>query len=237
MKILLKSSINFFDIIDKYIHQKKILNFFKKKKCSLDSLIDVGSHKGLYTDLFAKNFKLKQIIMFEPQIKIYQFLKKKYKKNKKIIIFNKAVSNKNSIQILKLNHHDLTTTLSSFDSDNLYLKLKATLFGVKDMTYSNIKIKTIKLQDILKKNRLKKIDLLKIDTEGHELEVLKGLDKKIKIIKYILIEFHNDKIYLKYNPKKIHNYLIKKGFILEAQFKFPFTTWEDRIYLNKYENR
>ena len=30
MKILLKSSIIFFDIIDKFVHQKKILNFFLK---------------------------------------------------------------------------------------------------------------------------------------------------------------------------------------------------------------
>ena len=236
MKILLKSSINLFDIIDKHIHQKKILNFFKKKRLNLNSFIDVGSHKGLYTDLFVKNFKLRQIIMFEPQIKIYQFLIKKYKKNKKIQIYNKAVSNKKSVQILRLNHHDLTTTLSKLNNKNFYLKLKAILFGVKDMTYSNTKIKTIRLLDILKSKKLKKIDLLKIDTEGHELEVLEGLDKEIKNIKYILIEFHNDKIYLKYDPKKIHNYLTKKNFILEAKFKFPLTTWEDRIYLNKYEN-
>ena len=160
MKILLKSSINLFDIIDKHIHQKKILNFFKKKRLNLNSFIDVGSHKGLYTDLFVKNFKLRQIIMFEPQIKIYQFLIKKYKKNKKIKIYNKAVSNKKSIQILRLNHHDLTTTLSKLNNKNFYLKLKAILFGVKDMTYSNTKIKTIRLLDILKSKKLKKIDLL-----------------------------------------------------------------------------
>ena len=35
--------------------------------------------------------------------------------------------------------------------------------------------------------------------------------------------------------KKIHNLLLKNNFKLEARFKFPFTTWEDRIYLNKNE--
>ena len=82
-------------------------------------------------------------------------------------------------------------------------------------------------------NNIKKIDLAKIDTEGHEYEVLQGIQKNIKKIRYILIEFRSDKIYLSYNPKKIHNYLIKNDFVLENTYKFPFTTWEDRFYSNK----
>mgnify|MGYP001311801515 CR=1 FL=1 len=201
-------------------------------KIKIQNFIDVGSHKGLYTDLFMQNYKINKVLMFEPQIKIFNFLKKKYIKNKKIKILNYAVSNKNNFQNLQLNHHDLTTTLSKFNEDNLYLKIKALLFGVKKMTHQKIRIKTIKLDDVLKKS---KIDLLKIDTEGHELEVLEGLRKKIKNIKFILIEFHLDKIYLNYSPKKIHNCLLKNNFILKAKFKFPFTRWEDRIYFNNNE--
>ncbi len=237
MKIFLKSSIYFFDIIDKFIHQKRIINFFKKRKITINSFVDVGSHKGLYTDLFLQNYKIKKVMMFEPQVEIFNFIRKKYAKDKRIKIYNRAVSNKISLQSLKLNHHDLTTTLSVFNDSSFYLRLKAILFGVKKMTYKKVKIKTIKLDSIFKKSKINKIDLLKIDTEGHEFEVLEGLVKKIKNVKWILIEFHHDEIYLKYNPKKIHNYLLKNKFILESRFKFPFTTWEDRIYLNNNENR
>ncbi len=231
MKLVLQCSIIFFDIIDKYIHQKKILNHFRKKKIKIKNFIDVGSHKGTYSDLFLKNFDIKKAFLFEPQEKIYVFLKKKYKNNIRVKILNKAISNKNKIKTLRLNHHDLTTTLSKFNSNNLYLKLKSILFGVKEMTYNSVKIKTLKLDQFFSKNNIK-IDLLKIDTEGHELEVLKGAEKNINKVKYILIEFHNDKIYQKYNPLKIHSFLLKKNFKLEAKFKFPFTTWEDRIYIN-----
>ena len=231
MKLVLKSSIIFFDLIDKFIHQRKILNFFKKKQVEINYLIDVGSHKGTYTDLFVKNFNIKKAYLFEPQEKIYKFLRKKYRNNKNIRIFNRAISNKNIVKILRLNHHDLTTTLSKFNKNNLYLKLKSLIFGVKDMTYESIRIKTVKLDQFFKK-KTDKIDLLKIDTEGHELEVLFGLNNRINKVKFILIEFHNDKIYEKYNPIKIHNYLLKKNFKLETKFKFPFTTWEDRIYIN-----
>jgi len=105
------------------------------------------------------------------------------------------------------------------------------------MTYQKVKIKTVRLVDILKKNKISQVDLLKVDTEGHELEVLEGLKKKINQIQFILIEFHQDKIYLKYSPKKIHNHLLKNNFVLKAKFKFPFTRWEDRIYFNKNANK
>ena len=49
----------------------------------------------------------------------------------------------------------------------------------------------------------------------------------------MLIEFHNDKIYVSYDPKKLHNFLIKNDFELVKKLKFPFTTWEDRFYINK----
>ena len=35
------------------------------------------------------------------------------------------------------------------------------------------------------------------------------------------------------NAANVFNYLIKKNFVLQDTFKFPFTTWEDRFYLNK----
>ena len=235
MSLLKFIAIYFFDLIDKYIHQKKIVKFLKLSKIRIKIFVDVGAHKGLYTDLMNNNFIINKILMFEPQLKIFTLLKKKYKKQKKISIYNSALSNKNSIMSLNLNHHDLTSSLSELDRNNVYLKYKAKLFGTnsKNMVYKNIKIKTIKLYDVLSSRKINQIDLLKIDTEGHELQVLEGLKSKIGKVKCILIEFHNDRIYLNYSPKKIHSHLIKNNFILKESFKFPFTTWEDRVYLNK----
>ena len=101
------------------------------------------------------------------------------------------------------------------------------------MILKKTKVKTKKLSEIIKLNNTKKIDLAKIDTEGHEYEVLKGIQGSIKKIRFILIEFRSDKIYLSYNSKKIHNYLTKNNFELKKTYKFPFTTWEDRFYFNK----
>ena len=236
MKLIKILAIFFFDIVDKFFHQKKILFSLRKKIIKIDCFLDVGSHKGTYTDLVIKNFQVNKVLMFEPQKYIFKKIKKKYKNIKFIKIFNYAISNKNKMQKIYINKHDLTSSLKKIDETNSYLKYKAKLFtsnNYKSLIKETYIVKTIRLNDIVKKNRLEKINLLKIDTEGHELEVLLGLNKSIKYVQYILIEFHRDKIYFKYNPKKIHNYLIKNNFVLEDTFRFPFTYWEDRLYRNK----
>ncbi|MDA8822370.1 FkbM family methyltransferase [Candidatus Pelagibacter bacterium] len=236
MKLIKFFAILFFDIIDKFIHQKKILFSLRKKIIEIDYFIDVGAHKGTYTDLIIKNFRVKKALMFEPQKYIFKKIKNKYKHIKFIKIFNCAISSENKLQKIYINNHDLTSSLTKLDETNPYLKRKAKLF-VSNKNKSLIKetynIKTVRLNDVIKKNRIKKINLLKIDTEGHELEVLLGLNKSIKHTHFILIEFHRDKIYFNYNPRKIHNYLIKNNFVLEDTFRFPFTYWEDRLYKNK----
>ena len=167
--------------------------------------------------------------------KIFKYIKNKYKQKKNIKIFNSAISNKEKYQKIYINRHDLTSSLTKLDKKNTYLNLKAKLFGgnIHQMINEKYIVKCKTLSNIVKKNNIKLIDLLKIDTEGHELQVIQGLGKYINRVKYILIEFHNDNIYINYSSKKVHNYLIKNNFELKQRFKFPFTTWEDRIYLNK----
>lgn len=234
MKYLKNIAIFFFDILDFY-HQKKILKHLKKIDIKINCFFDVGAHKGLYTDLITKNFKVKKIYMFEPQSKIFSFIREKYKKKKQIKIFKYAVSNKNSLKFLNINKHDLTSSLNKINKKNIYLKFKSKLFGenIDGLIINRIEVKTIKLDDIIAKNKIKKIELLKIDTEGHEFEVLQGVKKNLKKIEILLIEFRRDQFYLNYNNKLIDTFLIKNNFSLFKKIMFPFTKWEDRIYLNK----
>tara|TARA_B100001059_G_scaffold235395_1_gene280840 strand:- start:4339 stop:5058 length:720 start_codon:yes stop_codon:yes gene_type:complete len=235
MKFLKDIAILFFDIIDKYIHQKKILKHLLKNSKNIGVFFDIGSHKGTYTDLVIENFKVKKVIMIEPQKSIYKFLKEKYKKKKKIKIYNLAISDKKKIMTMYINKHDLTSSLTQIDKKNRYLNFKARLFGgtINELIQKKNMVNSCKLSDIIKNNKVNKIDLLKIDTEGHELQVLKGTGSLLKKkVKYMLIEIHNSDIFLNYDSNKIHNYLTKNKFILMKKFKFPFTTWEDRVYKN-----
>ena len=89
--------------------------------------------------------------------KIFYFLKNKYKKNNKIIISNNAVSNLNTSRKLFINRHDVTSSLTILDSNNLYLKIKSILFGGKSMVINSYPVKTIKLKNFMKKIKLKLI--------------------------------------------------------------------------------
>ena len=72
-----------FDLIDKYIHQNNILKSLKKEKLDIKIFIDIGAHKGKYTDLILNNFNLKNVYLFEPQQKLLKFLRSKYRNCKK----------------------------------------------------------------------------------------------------------------------------------------------------------
>ena len=74
-------------------------------------------------------------------------------------------------------------------------------------------IKVAKLKEIINLNKQTKPILLKIDTQGYELEVLKG--SELKYVKYILIECSFIKFY-KNQPlfKEINKFLKKKNFYM-----------------------
>ena len=119
MKLIELFAILFFDIIDKFFHQKKILLSLRKKIIKIESFIDVGSHKGTYTDLIIKNFQVSKVLMFEPQKNIFKIIKKKYKGIKSIKIFNNAISNKKMLKQIYINRHDLTSSLTKIDETKI----------------------------------------------------------------------------------------------------------------------
>jgi FkbM family methyltransferase len=90
------------------------------------------------------------------------------------------------------------------------------------------KVTTETLNNILKEINVNKINFFSLDVEGHEEEVLKGLNLNIFDIDYILIETNNfDKInfmlknfnYILQEKLSFHDYLFKK-----TSFKNNFIT-------------
>ena len=77
MILLKKIAVIFFDLFDKYYHQKRILNFLKKNEVKVNFFLDVGAHLGTYTNLILMNNIYCKVMMFEPQVKIFKKLKKK----------------------------------------------------------------------------------------------------------------------------------------------------------------
>jgi FkbM family methyltransferase len=220
---------NFFNIIDIF-YQKRIINYIKFLE--LDTVIDVGAHKGEFLNYVLKMKNIKKIYSFEPQIEINQVLVKKFKNIKKIKIFNLALDKTISKKYIYINKLSSTSSLQTFNKKSFYLKFKNFLLGVKLNYVKKYKIRTNTIDNIFNNINLSKC-LLKIDTEGYEINVLKGSQKTLdNKIKYILIENQLNNQHKKLSKVNMFDYLKNKNFKILKKFTHPTLSFQD-ILLKK----
>ena len=119
--------LKFFD----FFHQKKILNFLKKKGFrKFEYIFDVGAHKGETINLFVKNFQVKEIYSFEPSLKSFNELKlnaqkiMKSNKNTKIFLENSALGKEESTIKLKQLEESSSSTINEINTNSKYFKKK-----------------------------------------------------------------------------------------------------------------
>ena len=221
--------------LEKNIHQKRISNFLQN--LSIKTIIDVGAHKGEFAQNALKIQGVNKVISFEPQKKIFEILKQKFKDNNKIILNNLALSEKVEKKMMKINKMTATSTLNhEMNNNSLYFKFKSFLLYQKNSIISEEEINTTTFDVFFNKEIFAKDTLLKIDTEGYELHVLKGSTQKIKEIKYVLIENQFSNMYKNVNFADCHQFLESKNFRLLKKFRFPTLHYEDRLYVNLHKN-
>ena len=228
----------FINLID-YKNKKKIVEFFKKKidKKKVITVVDIGAHKGETKDLFTKNFNTYSIYSFEPNKNLFNDLLKKYK-SKNIKIFNMGMGEKLEQRKLKIFKDTSSSTFNNINENTDYFKRKK-----KIMSFFLPEEKFLKEQQMVKicifseffdNEKLDKIDILKIDTEGYELNVLKGINElHFKNIKFIYFEHHYDlMIDKKYKFPDINELLKKNGFHMRYKLRMKFRKSFEYIYEN-----
>jgi len=153
------------------------LDLEKKFGFKIDTIFDVGANTGQTAIKFAEEFPNSKIYSFEPVKSTYSKLIRNVRNNEKTTCYNIAFGERNENKEIKL-HVTTNSQLNSLNYSNYGDS------GVKEI------IKVKKLDDFVESNGIKSIDLLKIDTEGYELNVLKGAYSFItnRRIKSILCE-------------------------------------------------
>ena len=159
-----------------------------------DLVIDCGANVGeLYLAFKEKKVNIRYVA-FEPDKEVFKSLEQNTKDGD-VGLYNVALSNKEGKQELYTDTEGANTSLSPFDSKSVN------------------QIKTITLDSL----ELKNIKLMKIEAEGHEPEVLSGMGKTLKNIKYISIDhsdergFDQDK-----TTVEVFNYLLRNNFEVVA---------------------
>jgi|688.fasta_scaffold07770_4 FkbM family methyltransferase len=168
--------------------EKSFLAKYLKKNGGV--LIDVGANQGNYSleaITVCPNIK---VFAFEPHPITFRSLYKNVESHENIFTVNKGMSWRKGVS--KLYDH--------FNKDgsshaSLFQDIITEFHGAELVACHEIELTTI--DDFLYAENINEIDLLKIDTEGNELEVLRGganaiKDRKIKAIQF---EFNVTNVY------------------------------------------
>lgn len=208
---LVKSNIIFYKIA--FVIKEKLLDnlFYEEDLNGIEllkisqnkSCIDVGANVGQSIEYFKNKFR--KVYAFEPNPKNYKFLKRKYKKNKNILIFDFALGNKTEKKILFIpfwRHLISLHHTASFYKNECYSTLKEFLNLKKSsITFKTAKVKVTEMNKFYFKN----ISFIKIDAEGYEKEILLGM-KRILKNKNITLLIENSSRSFNFCKKFLKNY-------------------------------
>tara|TARA_B100000579_G_scaffold324824_1_gene274589 strand:+ start:337 stop:1179 length:843 start_codon:yes stop_codon:yes gene_type:complete len=182
--------------------EKKFIESISK---DLKFCIDVGANVGKYTNLLLSETN-SQIISFEPLKEAFKELEKIEKEHpNRLKVFNHAIGERNTN--LELNFSDEKSEKATFSNDIEKLSFFDHEKNKKVMT-DIITLDSFFL-DKSSFTNINEIDLIKIDTEGFELEVIKGANDTIKnkCPKYIQLEFNWHQLFKNHSMYKFSQYL------------------------------
>jgi FkbM family methyltransferase len=199
-------------MLDKIREKGATMQIMKELKEGMN-VLEVGANKGYYVLIESKKIGDGKIYAFEPDIRNFKVLKKTVEFNKlqnQVSLFNCAVGNENKkVDIYLSNHHNWSNLVRPpWQNKN---------FGIR-------KVDLVRTEDFLKG---KKIDYVRMDTEGYELEILKGMGNLLKNVKGMFIEYHPHVLKERGEYKEFFDLLKKYDFEIVAR---PET---DHLFLRK----
>jgi FkbM family methyltransferase len=151
---------------------KHIVSFYRPFISKGDICFDIGANVGQKTEIFLKLGA--KVVAVEPQHSCFNFLKGIYKKNGNVTLINAALGatvGKQEMMICEAN------AMSSLSPDWV-LKAKEIW---KDHEWNDKEIVQVETLDRLI-SRFGLPHFIKIDVEGFEIDVIKGLNKKVPFI-------------------------------------------------------
>lgn len=164
-------------------------------------VFDVGAHLGQTTLHFHKKFKNAHIHSFEPVAQNFHKLARNIGNRDRLFVNEIALGSSVGTAFVNEGDSDLTHSISTSSPSD------------KTEDVQEVAVETIDWY--VDRKKINDIGLLKIDTEGHEIEVLKGADTTIKSgrIKAIFAEcdFCREDIQHTYFPDLL-DYLSEKDF-------------------------
>jgi FkbM family methyltransferase len=230
MKKILKNILRIFgyDIISFNTGIDPYFDIQKRIESIEPIILDVGANQGQTIQKVKDLFPSAVIHAFEPSPSTFVKLEKNTFKFSNVKCWNLGMGSSNTKLLLNENE---------FDDMSSFLTLGDKGWGKVER---QIHVDVITLDSFLSRNEINLIDLLKIDTQGFELEVLKGGLNSFYLNKVRLIFFEvNFSAIYESLPSftELFNFCISNGFELVAiypcQYRDGKAAWTDVLFINR----
>lgn len=199
-----------------------------RKKYIFNSLIHIGGHIGQEIN-FYKSLNLDVVKYFEPVKEFADIIESKISNLSNFELFRFALGSENInklIYIADKGKDDDSGSTSLLEPKKSNISFTNSQF-VEVRKYANLNISNI--------------DVAVIDTQGYELEVLKGFESKINTFKFLILEFSNFEgyknqvVYKELNKfLKLNNFsfLTQNKKVLKAIPNSQNGSYGDALYIN-----
>lgn len=166
------------------------VNFYKSFLTNGSLIFDIGAYDGHKTAAFLE--LADKVVSCEPDLKNYVLLKVKFRNQKKVFLENIAVAEINSTKEMFIHHPG-----SAFNTLNPKFKKILETQGIKRWKENIVFKKKKFIQACTLDTLIEKYGVpyyIKIDAEGNELQIIKGLSKRISFVslEFILPEFYTE---------------------------------------------
>ena len=197
-------------------------SLYNKYKLDIKGVLHIGAHYG-QEDFYYRNKNINNVMYFEPLKKNFEVLKSNVSNNS--ILHNIALGNERK----KINMF-VETNNKGMSSSILKPKLHLTQYPniVFDQTEE---VEMYRLDDIVFDRE--NFNFINIDVQGFELEVLKGAEKTLNSIDYIISEINKVELYENGTIlNDLVTFLKKYNFTLVEE-DWAGVTWGDGLFIKE----
>jgi FkbM family methyltransferase len=168
-----------------------------------DTVVDVGSHVGVFAIFAAEKASAGRVIAVEPISGNYELLEQNILLNssRNVVPLRAAISGKSGPVRIFLAEQNIEHSIHA----NLIHKT----------TGQEMIVQGLSLADLMETQKINRIDFLKINCEGAEYDILLNCtDDTLRKIRRISLQYHN--IDSQLNKDRLISFLRSKGFIIRA---------------------
>lgn len=197
-----------------------------KYKIDVSGVIHIGGHIGQELPSY-KNSNVENILIFEPQKDPFEKLSKVANELnfKNIILVNKALGNSNKNIEMICNEDGLCSSI---------LKPKIVLTQYPDIKFDRTEeVEMITLDSYFTINKNHTYNFINMDTQGYELEVLKGALKTLEKIDAVYTEVNNAEVYENNALVQEIDEFLSSYNLVRVETDWMGGTWGDAFYINQ----